>query len=322
VIEAKPLAYWRMNEMSAGTARAAVGTTKRRTRTASSSGLTARRPAAFDGPGPDQPRPHFAGGRMTADLGKRLPADYAVELWFWNGLAHEARPVAGYLFSRGADEDKQAIGDHLGIGGTSSDVDAQGRLFVFNGNGRKQALAGRTTIVPKTWNQVVFARQGRHVQVYLNGGTEPEISGELEPTFAADGGTVFFGGRNDNFANLEGKVDEAAVYDRPLTAADAAAHFQVAGVVTLRGATALAKPAAKLPPPPVRPPARPAAACGCRSRGRRPSRPSSTGSRPGTSWSWSRPSRWCSTRSRSTGARTAGCGSPRCPTTRTGPTAR
>ena len=43
-----------------------------------------------------------AGGRMrapAADLG----STYSVELWIRNGMPADARPVAGYFFSRGID---------------------------------------------------------------------------------------------------------------------------------------------------------------------------------------------------------------------------
>ena len=39
---------------------------------------------------------------------------------------------------------------------------------------------------------------------------------------------LFIGGRNDNLFNFEGKIDEVAVYKRPLTAQEAAEHFVAA----------------------------------------------------------------------------------------------
>ena len=105
---------------------------------------------------------HFAGGRLNARL-DGLGSRYSVELWFWNGLPTDARPVTGTLVARGAS-------DQLAIGGTRS---APGRL-VFLGEG--SPLVGKTPIAPKTWNHVVLVRDGRRVAVYLNGA--PDLSGE------------------------------------------------------------------------------------------------------------------------------------------------
>lgn len=230
VLESKPVAYWRMNEMVQGQAKDLVA------------GLTAtyepfvafwvEGPAsdAFSGAGVVNRSPHFAGGRMAVDTGKTLTGDYSVEFWFWNGFPPEGRAVAGYLFSRGVDGDSKA-GESLGIGGNLAETNATGRLMVYNGNGSKQTLVGRTTLTTKSWNHVLFTRRGGRVAVYLNGQADPDVSGDLEAT-AAGVGTMFFGGRSDNFANLEGKLDEVAIYDRALTGVDAAAHFKAGGVKT------------------------------------------------------------------------------------------
>ncbi|MFT5128747.1 MAG: hypothetical protein ACI8W8_002365, partial [Rhodothermales bacterium] len=118
-------------------------------------------------------------GRMAGDL-KELGDTYSVELWFRNTLPIRARPVTGYLFSRGVDGDKQAAGDHLGIGGTHI---AAGRLIVFNGNQRNQVLSGTTELPPDNWNYVVMVREGTQVTVYLNGDPKPEIRSELPRTY-------------------------------------------------------------------------------------------------------------------------------------------
>ena len=66
----------------------------------------------------------------------------------------------------------------------------------------------------KTWYHVVLVRDGRKVAVYLNGNTEPDGPERL-----------FVGGRNDNFANFAGKIDEVAFYDRVLTPDEVARHY-------------------------------------------------------------------------------------------------
>ena len=110
------------------------------------------------------------------DLGN----SYSVEFWFLNELSHHARPVTGYMFSRGDDGSKDAIGDHLGIGGTHL---AAGRLIVFNGNQRDQLLEGISELVPQAWNHVALVREQSKVSVYLNGDATPDLQGDLPITF-------------------------------------------------------------------------------------------------------------------------------------------
>ena len=96
---------------------------------------------------------------------------YSVELWFWNGLPNEVRPIAGYLVSRRS----HATGDQLGIGGTQV---APRRLFFSTGNNNtNKTLAGKTEIVPKTWHHVALVRERGQVTVYLDGNRQPEIVG-------------------------------------------------------------------------------------------------------------------------------------------------
>jgi len=230
ILESKPTTYWKFEEMAdfsaidqlqkqhgayePGVARYLPGPQG----PGISTGLRGNRAA------------HFAGGRMKSK-GPNLGDTYSVECWFWNGFPYDVRPVTGYFFSRGKDGDATAAGDHLGIGGTSTE-ESQGKLLFFNGNGANQLLVGKTNLKLKSWNHVVLIREGRQITVYLNGQETPEISGEAEFTCPADA-EIFVGGRNDKFALFEGKVDEVAIYDRALSFTEIANHFQQSGVPTL-----------------------------------------------------------------------------------------
>lgn len=163
---------------------------------------------------------------MTARL-DRLSGTYSIEGWIWNGLPNVARPVTGYLFSRGWDGDKTAAGDHLGIGGTAA---SPGRLIFFNGNRRNELLSGPSEVPWRRWNHIVLVRDGRSVRVYLNGNTQPEIAGEIDSSIPAQASEIFIGGRNDNFANFEGKIDEVSVYNRALTSEEVGAHYRASGL--------------------------------------------------------------------------------------------
>src|SRR5205823_562252 len=105
---------------------------------------------------------------------------------------------------------------------------AQGRLFFFNGNRRNQLLTGHTDLAPRTWYHVAAVRDGGRITIYLNG--QLEITGDADVGFSPTDSQFFFGGRNDNYANLEGKLDEVAIFDRSLKAEEVAAHFNAASL--------------------------------------------------------------------------------------------
>jgi hypothetical protein len=172
----------------------------------------------------DRSTANFQGGHLAALLSD-LPRDYSAELWIWNELPSHARAVTGYFFSRGEDGAAGAPGEHLGIGGSNL---APGRLLVFNGNQRNELLTGATLLPQNSWHHVVLVRQGDVVRVYLNGATEPEIEGRLQATFPEGCGQLFIGARNDRFAPFQGRIDQIALYDRPLPPEEIAAHFAAA----------------------------------------------------------------------------------------------
>jgi hypothetical protein len=156
----------------------------------------------------------FVGGRMRARIDE-LADDYTLEMFFWNGLPNDHRPVTGYLFSRGPDGDINCPGDHLGISGTHLGPDEQGRLLFYNGNEREEVLVGGPVIEPKTWNHVRLVRRGESVQIYLNFGDEAIISGRVAVTRPKECRDLFIGGRSDRFAGLEGRVADVAVFSSP-----------------------------------------------------------------------------------------------------------
>lgn len=155
----------------------------------------------------------FNGGRMSADV-TEIGDTYSIGLWVRNTLPNHRRPVTAYLYSRGIDGQKEAEGDHLGIGGTHA---AEGRLIVYNGNRSEGLLKGITQLEPENWHHVVMIREGARVRVHLNGSPKPEIDAPLPRTYPDQHPQFFFGGRSENFANLQGRLDHIALYDRVLT---------------------------------------------------------------------------------------------------------
>ena len=212
---ANPLAWWRLDEMAGPWAEDSSGHSHR----------AIYEPAVarfLEGPRSDllcrdnetNRCVHFAGGRMNAQL-DNVGETYTVAMWFWNGMPNDARNVAGWMFSRGSDNGLSVGSEHLGLGGTDS---SPGRLIFQSGQGKP--FAGEAEVARWTWNHVVLIRDGRHVRIHLNGDKTPQIDQQIEAPTASHFLDFFFGGRCDNSANWEGRLDEIAVFDRAITPAE------------------------------------------------------------------------------------------------------
>ena len=224
VIESKPVSYWRMDEFCGPEVADVMNRHAGMYETGVVYYLDGARSDQFNAPGEINRAPHFAGGRMRT-LIPEIGRTYSVSMWFWNGMPNDARPVAGYLFSRGRDHAFAAPGDHLGIGGTEGHV---GKLIFHNGDKSDQVLGGSTVIERWTWNHVVLVRDGDNVRAYLNGNPKPEIDGKAKSPIPPTVGQAFVGGRCDSDSNFEGRIDETAIYDRALTADEAANLYDAA----------------------------------------------------------------------------------------------
>ncbi len=211
VLAREPLAYWRFGEIEGNEVADLSGN--------GNQGLLEGGYALFlqgpirEGLGCDGRKARavqFVGGRMKTRIDD-LPDDYTLEMFFWNGLPNDNRPVTGYLFSLGPDGDDDCPGDHLGISGTHLGPDKQGRLLFYNGDERAELLVGGPVIEPKSWNHVRLVRRGEQVQIYLNFSQSPIIEGGVRVTRPKGCQELFVGGRSDSFANLEGRVADVVI---------------------------------------------------------------------------------------------------------------
>ncbi len=207
VLAAKPLAYWRGNEIKSPVAFDA-------TRHNNNGRYGDRIAFYLEGPASktfsgDQTNrsPHYAGGRMTASV-KGLGSDYAVEFWFWSGMPSETGAVVGHLFGRGDDA--------IAIGGP-----VHGILFQ-NGT---TTLTGSTPIPTRTWHHMALVRSATSVRVYLDG--RLEIKGDV-PMGRNPGEDISVGGRADDVLNFAGKIDEVSLYGRLLSPNEIARRFVLA----------------------------------------------------------------------------------------------
>ncbi|MDP7205517.1 MAG: hypothetical protein QGH11_08115, partial [Pirellulaceae bacterium] len=76
---------------------------------------------------------------------------------------------------------------------------------------------GTTGIARWSWNHAVLVRDGEMVRVYLNGNPEAEIEVRTDAGFPVPFDQVFVGGRSDERTGWEGRLDEAAIFDRALS---------------------------------------------------------------------------------------------------------
>lgn len=148
----------------------------------------------------------FCGGRMKNQLSS-LPQSFTVQMEVWNGLPLDARPVAGWFFSRDHSSSLTASGIHLGIGGTANEAD--GRLILKLG--QAAVVTGQTALKRWQWDRVRMECGRERIRVFLNDGAEPEID-VARPKGINFCDEVFVGGRSDNDSNFEGRIDEVAFW--------------------------------------------------------------------------------------------------------------
>ena len=227
VLASKPMGYWRLDDIEGTTA---LDSSDHGRHASYEGGV------AFYLPGPDgsglsrgasiNRSVHFAGGRLKSRL-DNAPQTSTIELWFWNGLPNDVRPVTGVLLSLGAEKAVHSSGDYMGLGGT---VIAPRRLFFITDVSNTSLLSGKTEVASKTWHHVAIVRGGGSVKVYLDGQTKPEIAADNLPAPVKGPGWLSIGGRGTGTgtSGFEGKIDEVAIYDRALDADEIAGHFRAA----------------------------------------------------------------------------------------------
>jgi hypothetical protein len=227
ILQLKPIAYWRLDEMSATAAYDATG-----------NGRNARFEAGtlffLEGPPQDVNNPltgsmgqfshatdinrcvHFAGGRLVSRLPELsdLSADFTISMMFWNGMPKNARPIAGWMFSHDHAFTVSPSGIHLGLAGAGEN---SGRLVLQVGE--NEPVFGTSQTPRWNWNRAVLVKQGNKLSVFQSDPSQPEVVLQLpsQPTSLNAIDETFFGGRSDNSDNWEGKLDEIAIFDRGLS---------------------------------------------------------------------------------------------------------
>ncbi len=221
VLAAKPIAYWRLNDEDGKSARNAVvagGPAALREGFAwflpgvgAGSGVGAGehlRASAFSGSEQINRSVHLAGGSVVADTLK-LSDDYSFAFWFWLGERSGAGERSGTLCS-GPDGESvmtHQFDDH--------------RVKIVAGTVSTSEL-----LFADDWNFIVVNRIDDELHVHLNGSMEPTM---VSPIATKGAKSVVEFGRD-----LQGKLDEIAIFDRSLKGDEVAQWWKLSGIATER----------------------------------------------------------------------------------------
>ena len=217
VLDAKPVAYWRLNEASGRTAGNAVegGIAAHLSDPAawylpgvgSGTGAGAGEalmPSAFSGSKQINRAVHLAGGELRAEI-DGLGNRYSIALWFWLGEPSGASERGGTLLT----------GPRGEVLGARQFKDHRAQLVLDDSSSKIVMNAAN-------WHLAVLVRNGQDVRVYVDGHETPEIvkSLPLEPKYQR----LIFG------RNLQGKLDEIAIFPRVLAHDEITVFWKASGI--------------------------------------------------------------------------------------------
>ncbi|WP_431676038.1 LamG-like jellyroll fold domain-containing protein [Kitasatospora sp. KL5] len=248
VLANSPAAYWRLGEQDGAVAASEAGTG-----TAAGYGETAllRAPGVFAPT--DDTAVQLAGTSQVELPDEVLHAspDVAVELWF-------STTKPGVLLG----DQERAIDDAAGVGGAyapvlyvGADGKLRGHFYTGSGSGTAAGPVSAAAVTDAAWHHVVLSVQGATQTLYLDGaaiGTfpgAPNYQGAVH-TYLGAGFAKNWTQAPADLSRFTGTIDEAAVYQHPLSAGDVLAHYrarsaQVAGQgIGYRGSVVADSPAA------------------------------------------------------------------------------
>ena len=221
ILEAQPQSYWRLNDEDGSTPRdAANGKSSAKLQggfawhlpgVGSGSGIGAQEkltPSKFSGQNQINRALHLAGGSLTVDSDP-LDKTYSLAFWFWLGEPSGASQRSGILCIGAAGETLVA----------NQDADHQVQLEL---NG----IASKTKWRSDDWNFVVVSREGSRLRVHVNGSSDHAIEASIED--ASESRKLEFG------KNLQGKLDEIAVFRRALSVSEIATFWKRSGIAEQR----------------------------------------------------------------------------------------
>ena len=253
VLDANPVTYWRLNETSttAGAVSDAASAAGPPQAGAQNGTFTAFNPTNLGQPGPrpsdmiggqamlgfesDNVAPDFQGngdgGNDVALFADTGPLNFSSTRRFSLEAWVKADPGAGH------DGGGAVIAKGTGGGGEQFAIDVVGnqyRYFLWNGGNPNTPTVIQSSVSPNgAWQHLVatFDQSGSVMRLYVNG----QQAGSTTPpaTLVNTPHEVSIGARkNANSSNydlnFDGLIDEVAIYDRALSAAEVLAHYQAA----------------------------------------------------------------------------------------------
>lgn len=234
VLDAKPVAYWRLEEAAGRTATNAVpggvdaqvfdGAAWYLPGVGSGTGYgdgEALKPSAFSGARQINRALHLAGGRVEA--GVKTGDKASVVLWFWLGHESGAGERSGLL--------AQALGAKLAA---RQSADHRVRLALGDSTTKESWRADE-------WHFAVLVRDDLQTRLFVDGAISPALEAPANPTPEK----MVFG------SSLEGKMDEIAVFDRALPPGEMATFWKLSGLA--RSAAAESSPQTKMESAPLSP---------------------------------------------------------------------
>ena len=217
VLDARPAAYWRLNDSAGKQAFNAVtggvaatisdGAAWYLPGVGSGSGIgigETLHPSAFSGETQINRALHLAGGDIQADL-SGIGDHYSVALWFWLGEAGGASDRDGTLVAG-------PLGEALRV---RQFKNHQAELLLEDSAAKFAGTAA-------DWHFAVVTREGNEARVYCDGNDTPLLTKSLCGKSTA--GRFVFG------AGLQGKLDEIAVFARNLSATEIATLWNRSGI--------------------------------------------------------------------------------------------
>ena len=219
VMSDQPVAYYRLAEMSGDTA---LDATPQQHDAKFVGNVAFYLPGvpANDAPSELPPRSvHLVGGRLETAFD--LPPEWTIEAWCWNGLVDDARATTGTLFAlTNKGTTSHRLTRSVTLSGTAQ---ANRSCLMLDGQ------TGTHRLERHHWHLVTWVQHATFSELYLDGALELKSDHGVNPNAPAESLLLSVGGDGAAAAPWEGRIDEVAIYPRPLTAEQVRQHVVAAG---------------------------------------------------------------------------------------------
>lgn len=165
---------------------------------------------------------------IVVDPSALNPDEYSLSVWF-SMTSHNLSGGRSQLFdTRGLDNVERASLIGFIDAPPANDDQANGLLGTFRGDAQGIELSGANN---QSWHHLLFTVSNTEQTIYYNGNTAPVSAVAPYGSFSTNdwGSGLVFGDKGADIGNLgfnfNGSLDDIALWDRALSASDAAALF-------------------------------------------------------------------------------------------------